>query len=182
MNKSFLFVALFLFANLVNAVDLEKNVSNLLKYEKWFVVELTTPTAMAYRIGAESNLPASNQTIFIDITPINNCEAEKVTVNQFIGYKQMDFTGVPFIPVKYKISGQEIKDSVTHPEVSDGFLFTPIGSMKIQELLKANDKGNLSFWIQPPAEKPTPINKMFFPLKGFTKAFNKAVQLCKENS
>ncbi|WP_237929985.1 hypothetical protein [Buttiauxella sp. S19-1] len=181
MKKSFFFAISLFLASTANAANLENRASDVLKYKKWFVVEFTMPTTIAYKVGTESNLPSEQQTFFIDMSPLSHCQADKITVNQFIGYKQMDFSSVPFIPIKYKISGQEVKDSVAKPEVSEGFLFTSIESIQVSELLKAKDKGNFSFWIQPPAESKEPINKMFFPLNGFSEAYNKAVQLCKDN-
>lgn len=181
MIKYSLFIFALLITDVANAVNIENRADNMLKYGKWFVVEFTMPTTMAYRIGAASNLPEQKETVFIDISPINNCESKEVVVNHFIGYKQMNFADTPLVPAKYKISGQIEKDIITKPEVSDGFLFAQIESLKIHELLKAKDKGNLSFWIQPPADSHSPVNKMFFPLEGFSSAYNKAVQLCKEN-
>lgn len=181
MRKILIFILSLITTVSANAEDMENRADNMLKFGKWFVVEFTMPTTMTYRIGAESNLPEQKETLFIDISPLNKCEVKGANANQFIGYKQMDFTDTPFIPAKYKISGQDEKDVITKPVVSDGFLFTPIDSLTINELLKAKDKGNLSFWIQPPAESHTTVNKMFFPLNGFTNAYNKAIQLCKDN-
>lgn len=169
------------FPGVTNAVDVESRVSNEMRFGKWFLVEFTMPAAITYRIGTESTLPQLQQTISLDISPLNQCKPDKFIVNQFIGYKQMDFSGVPFIPIKYKVSGQSVQDSTTKPVVSDGFVFTPIEHLEASELLKARDKGNVSIWIQPPADDNSPEGKMFFPLRGFSSAYAKASQLCKEN-
>lgn len=181
MKKSLLFILLLSLINEAHAVDAENRASNVLKFGKWFVAEFTMPTTITYRIGAESNLPEQREMVFIDISPLNQCEPGKVTVNQFIGYAQVDFTNTPFIPVKYKISGQEIKESITKPQVSDGFIFSQVESLKASEFLKANENGNFSFWVQPPPDSKESIDKMFFPLKGFSTAYNKAIKLCKDN-
>lgn len=181
MKKSFIFILTLALSGIAHAVDGEQRINNVFYYGKWVVMEFTMPTMMAYRIGTESNLPEQKQTAFIDISPLNHCEADKITINQFIGYKQMDFANVPFIPVRYKVSGQSTEDSITTPTISDGYLFTPIESMKVSELLQAKDKGNFSFWFQPPAESKESINKTFFPLNGFSDAYKNAVRLCKEN-
>lgn len=181
MNRFLSFFILLVLSNAVNAIDIEDRKSNVLKYEKWFVIEFTLPNAIVYRVGAQSNLPQQQENIFFDISPLRKCKPDSITINKFIGYKQMNLSDMPFLPVKYKISGQDTKDSVSNPEISDGFLFTPISSIDVSELLKAKDKGNLSFWVQPPAESSIPINKMFFPLNGFSKAYAKAIEMCKEN-
>ncbi|ENA9695558.1 hypothetical protein ABG299_001047 [Salmonella enterica subsp. enterica] len=181
MRKILFLIILLFLSGTVNAVDTENRASNVLKYGEWFVVEFTMPDTITYRVGAESKLPQQRENIFIDISPLEQCKPGKFTVNQFIGYKEVDFSGMLFLPIKYKISNQEIKESITKPVVSDGFLFTPIEAMNVSELLKNKDEGNLSFWIQPPPDSSTPINKTFFPINGFSKAYEKAIELCKEN-
>ncbi|HBD5072046.1 TPA: hypothetical protein KKK90_004545 [Escherichia coli] len=162
-----------------NAVDTSERVNDIQQFGKWYYAEFTMPTTIAYRIGVESNLSKEKLTLYIDISPLTQCKPGPVTINQFIGYKQMDLP--PFFPISYKISGQEKQDSITRPTISEGFFFTPIESLTASDLLKTRGKGNFSFWITPPAESKDPTHKAFFSLNGFPEAYNKAIHSCKDN-
>lgn len=181
MKKTLSLLLPLLLSGTANAVDAENRASNVLQFGKWVVIEFTLPEAITYRIGAESNLPQQQRNIFIDLFPGNQCQPGKITVNQFIGDNQLDLSGISFLPVKYKVNGQNTKESITKPEVSDGFIFTPIEAMEVTELLQTKDKGYFTFWIQPPAKSTLPVQKMFFPMDGFSKAYNKAAELCKQS-
>lgn len=168
-----------LFPSVVNAVDTSERLNDVQQFGKWYYAEFTMPNTIAYRIGVESNLSQEKATLYIDISPLTQCKPGQLTINQFIGYKQMDLP--PFLPISYKISGQETQDSFTRPAVSDGFFFTPIESLSASDLLKTKGKGTFSFWITPPAESKESINKTFFSLNGFPDAYKKAINSCKEN-
>ena len=87
----------------------------------------------------------------------------------------------PFLPVSYKISGQQKQDTITIPFINEGYLFSPISSLKISDLLKAKGKGSFSFWYTPPAESKEKPQKLFFPLDGLPDAYKAAINSCKEN-
>lgn len=168
-----------LFPFFTNAVDTLERVNDIQQFGRWYYTEFTMPTTIAYRIGVESNLSEEESTLYIDISPLTQCKPGPVTINHFIGYKQMDLP--PFFPISYKISGKEKQDSITKPTISEGFLFTPIESLTASDLLKTKGKGSISFWITPPAESKDPTHKIFFSLNGFINAYSKAINSCKEN-
>ncbi|MCQ5495375.1 hypothetical protein MZB64_09610 [Escherichia coli] len=168
-----------LFSGVSHAIDATERMNDIQQFGKWYYAEFTMPTTMAYRIGVESKLPQDKSTLFIDISPLTQCEPGDVTVNHFIGYKQMDLP--PFLPVSYKISGQQKQDSITTPSINEGYVFSPISSLKISDLLKAKGKGSFSFWYTPPDESKEKPQKLFFPLDGLPEAYKAAINSCKEN-
>jgi len=162
-----------------NAVDTLERVNDIQQFGKWYYAEFTMPTTIAYRIGVESNLPEDRSTMYIDISPLTQCKPGPITINQYIGDKQMDLP--PFFPISYKISGQKKQDSITKPTISEDYFFTPVESLSVSDLLKTKGKGSISFWITPPAESKDPTHKIFFSLNGFPDAYIKAINSCKEN-
>ncbi|HGH3388975.1 TPA: hypothetical protein ACJIKV_003635 [Citrobacter freundii] len=169
-----------LLPSFANAVDTSERVNDIQQFGRWYYAKFTMPTTIVYRIEVEStNLQKEKATLHIDISPLTQCKPGPVTINQFIGDKQIDLS--PFLPISYKISGQETQDSFTKPAVSDGFFFTPIESLSASDLLKTKGKGSFSFWITPPTESKESINKTFFSLNGFPDAYKKAINSCKEN-
>ncbi|ECI7824624.1 hypothetical protein E1L19_01210 [Salmonella enterica subsp. enterica] len=162
-----------------NAIDATERMNDIQQFGKWYYAEFAMPDTIAYRIGVESKLPQEKSTLYIDISPLTQCKPSSVTINHFIGYKQMDLP--PFLPVSYKISGQEKQDTFTKPSIDEGYLFNPIESLTANDLLKTKGKGSLSFWYTPPAESKDPIQKIYFPLNGFPDAYSRAINSCKEN-
>lgn len=149
---------------------------------KWFVSEQTRPTDLLYVVASPSKVALQNVGLFIGITTSSDCKQNNFAI-AMASRDGQPFPQTPLLPINYQINGGEIETAISTPKSVGDKLIVSIENSSPSSLLSTKGKGNVAFWIPSPSEdkEKWEVEKMYFSLSGFPEAYNKALQLCKDN-
>lgn len=177
-----LLISFILFAGNLYAVDGTQSVTEIRQNEHWKVIEFSAPKQMIYRI---SSVSINNLRSFLtfDFLPSNRCVPDAaVMVTEFERYNNTFDNGI--LPISYKIPGvkEETELVKTHMSPGDKFAFYQFGKMRVESLIKSNDKGKMAVWIPGSADGVVKRSEnIYFSLSGFSESLKSASALCNDN-
>jgi hypothetical protein len=162
------------------AVDGGKLATKVETFASWQVIQFALPTTSLYRLAATSvNYPAA--TITVDLS--DACLPRRVVMNWNVGDHTSAFSGTPLV-LAYKIPGEkdDLEFVMGERSADDTLAFFPFKKLTATRLFATQSKGNLAIWI--PASGDGTVKRssnMYFPLEGFTAAYNRAKKLCTDD-
>lgn len=172
-------------ASIAHATDRAGDALRRFSVGKWEVIEFVGPRELTYRIATEGKSTQSDLAKYIvfNFLPSLGCEpAPALQIVDMGTYRPGLENG--WLPLSYKVPGRKEQSELVRTRMSEGdnFAFLQFFLLEAQGLLAAKDIGHLTIWVPGSADGTVTRSKsMFFSLHGFTAAYQKASQLCKEN-
>lgn len=172
-------------ASIAYATDRAGDALRRFSVGKWEVIEFVGPRELKYRIATEGKSAQSDSAkhVVFDFLPSLGCEpAPALQIVDMGTYRPSLDNG--WFPLSYKVPGRKGQSELVRTRMSEGdnFAFLQFFLLEAQDLLAAKDIGHLTIWVPGSADGTVTRSKsMFFSLHGFTAAYQKASQLCKEN-
>ena len=172
-------------ASIAHATDRTGDALRRFGVGKWEVIEFVGSRELLYRIATEGKSAQSDfaNHIVFDFLPSLSCEpAPALQIVDMGTYRPSLDNGL--LPLSYKVQGRKEQSELVRTRMSEGdnFAYFQIIHLEAPEILAAKDAGHLVIWVPGSADRTVTRSKsMFFSLHGFTAAYQKASQLCKEN-
>lgn len=170
------------FIKSASAVDASDRSTSIIKSGHWQIIEFAAREQVFYRLSSDATNFDEKHLVF-DFVPSKKCQpGPALMIFRQESYKP-DLNG-GMMPFTWKIPGQKQAVDLATTEMEEGadFAFLQLHNLTTKSISHAKDKGNLAIWVTPSGDGTVPrSDSIFFSLEGFTKAYEKAQQLCNDN-
>ncbi|MDR3581571.1 MAG: hypothetical protein P4L44_16540 [Oryzomonas sp.] len=163
------------------ALDASSYITNVERSGSWSVIELAFSKQIIYRIGSDSISEPSAHIVF-DFAPLSNCKPTPADLILNFGFYD-DVMNNGELPFEYKLPSQKHVIELVHSAMSpkDSFAFFTFKSLTVKNMLLSKDKGKLAVSVLPSGDGRVKKSNIYFDLDGFSLAYKKARELCRDN-